>query len=316
MVDAAAVDANAESLLLKVREALRRSSAQEPVSGTELRAALRGCYGSVTAGHRALTAAWGAPLSLFGHAAEAEAARRGVSSQTLSTLREARQLVDEASCLGDRADGYEAQIAIAHRQGRGVRADALLSHLDECEALAGRLRAQLPRLREARASFQQPASPDSGCALGAAADLPMHSRSPEALLSGTTAAFAALPEVILEPTKQEGLVPPLLRSFWQGLRQRSNEMMPRALELAVDAVGYAVAATGRAPGLAKASVHSSWKETSGQPAAWLDLVEDAATAARRREQLVRLSCELVDFGSAKSRWERCRRRTDRRWTLP
>mmetsp|Transcript_34411 Transcript_34411/g.91427 ORF Transcript_34411/g.91427 Transcript_34411/m.91427 type:complete len:330 (-) Transcript_34411:243-1232(-) len=306
----------------KVREALLHG-ASRPVSGKELRAALRNSYVSVSEGHRALTETWGAPLSLYDDSAEAAAARRGVPARAIIAARLARQLVEESACLGDLTDAYEAQIVMAHRESRGVRRDALLEHLDACEELAGRLRGHLLELRAARASFDSP--PIVGAA--AAADAVGGMREGEVDATGATFARASGgPTVILEPVKKELIsVPPMLRSLWRGVKKTSNELMPRALELAVDAVDFCLAATsGGASAMSTAAPAPAaeqarrppWDETRGRPSAWLGLEEDYSASKREPLLGTRPVSDGPDAGSAQSRWERSRRRSDRRWTMP
>ncbi|CAE8731429.1 unnamed protein product, partial [Polarella glacialis] len=62
------------------------------------------------AGHRAVTAAWRGPLSLFGQREEAAAAERGVPAWAAAAACAARGLADEAAELQDLADVYEAQL--------------------------------------------------------------------------------------------------------------------------------------------------------------------------------------------------------------
>ncbi|CAE8590955.1 unnamed protein product, partial [Polarella glacialis] len=105
------------------------------------------------AGHRAVTAAWRGPLSLFGQREEAAAAERGVPAWAAAAACAARGLADEAAELQDLADVYEAQLMLAARVGRSLRRAPVRQLEAQLERLSLDLTTQVPSVILAREAF-------------------------------------------------------------------------------------------------------------------------------------------------------------------
>lgn len=359
-ISPAGVAASGESLALQVR----RTLLEEPrsIKGSQLQAALAQSHAAMEKGHKALTSAWGTPLSLFDSAAEAVAVRRGVPLLALAAVRHGRALVEEATALGDRTDAYEAQIAIAAREGRGLKRDALLAHFDALDVMGRRLAGHLQAMQDARVAFTStpPAAVRPSAAAAALARAifdqgglaePQHqpqAHLPQEASPPPVSRQPLEPEIlrqleelqekfqredvrsdevdvaqttILEPAKPMTKAEAKMRSMWRSMRQTSLEYGPAALEFAIDAV---VAATGQLVPKAEPSSPSRsaarrpWEETRGRPSSWLAVEEQprASWQPAVRGTVYDDDPSVADAISAKSRWDRCRRRDDRRWSIP
>mmetsp|Transcript_127188 Transcript_127188/g.231099 ORF Transcript_127188/g.231099 Transcript_127188/m.231099 type:complete len:266 (-) Transcript_127188:153-950(-) len=110
---------------------------------------------SVAASHRALTAAWQGPLSLFGATAEARAVEQGVPPWAVAAVHTAQDLVDEAAELGDLTDVYNVQLVMAVREGHGLLRAPLQGLIEYLDDLSMRLTAHVPAMILARMAFDK-----------------------------------------------------------------------------------------------------------------------------------------------------------------
>lgn len=305
------------------------------MSAEQLRRVLRRTHDLVDQEHRALTATWRGPLSLFDERAERAAAGKGVPAWAIATASKARRLVDESSCLEDLTNVYEAQIVTAKKEGRELRRDPLSDLLERLDRLAARLQTQRPYLQAAREAF------DSANRAAAAGTVlaPSSQPAPGGGLEGPGAGHAAEeepeapPVVIIRPTG--------FRDLWRGFSKGSKEYMVKALEATIDVVTTAGYATGlatahwEASAAAKESTSSSksevgqaaagsrtlplrrvpWSDVTGAPSAWLNLEDRRAAHHVRTGPLLASEAEEEHKEGSQNMWERCRRRGDRRWTL-
>eukprot|EP00933_Yihiella_yeosuensis_P070430 TRINITY_DN78539_c20_g1_i1.p1 TRINITY_DN78539_c20_g1~~TRINITY_DN78539_c20_g1_i1.p1 ORF type:complete len:377 (+),score=87.69 TRINITY_DN78539_c20_g1_i1:67-1131(+) len=322
-----------------VRQALRGGTSGSPgqtlvVGADQLRRVLRRAHRAVDTSHRAATATWRSPLSLFGTSAEASAKKRGVPAWAISTAKKARNLVDDAASLHDLTDVYEAQILTAKRESRGVNRAALLNLIERLDQLASELAAHQPFLEAARGALDDPSkySEVEPSGYGGSQDNSVSSApllpvlSPEARATAGNGSGndgeAEGPVVILEPRRAVRAA--AAANFFKA----SGAFIFKALESAIDVVGAAGTATGVAEGLSEEANSSSpsqgvseskrrssslkvdrpaWDEVGGEPSTWLDL--EIRIANLDEEDGVK------KMKSEKSLWERCRRKSDRRWTL-
>ncbi|CAJ1433491.1 unnamed protein product [Effrenium voratum] len=201
----------------------------------------------------------------------------------------ARRLVEEATGSGDLTEVYQAQILTAQREKRKVLRAPLLRHLERLDGLAEELRAHQPYLQAAKAAFDKPTvEADSG---SQSASSP--ARSPGEKDKATA---SESPVVILQPKTQR----------FMGFRA-PKEYMIKFLESAIDLVGAAASATGMSTDVPVSPSALAKLETAvGAVSPWLDA---EAGDSRVRDP------EPVDWSSAQTLWERCRRKSDRRWTL-
>mmetsp|Transcript_110698 Transcript_110698/g.196093 ORF Transcript_110698/g.196093 Transcript_110698/m.196093 type:complete len:248 (-) Transcript_110698:302-1045(-) len=117
---------------------------------------------SMDVSHRALTAAWQEPVSLFSRAAEARAREHGVPPWAVAVVRTAQGLVDKASELGDVTDVYEAQLVLAVREGRALLRAPLHEAIQCLKDLSIRLAAHVPATISARIAFDEKEGAESG----------------------------------------------------------------------------------------------------------------------------------------------------------
>lgn len=123
---------------------------------TVLHTELRAAQLEVTEHHQALTVAWRGPLSLFEDAQAQEAVARGVPRWAVSCVCKARRLTETASELMDLGDVYSAQLAVAHREGRGLLHRHVTDLTGRLGELALELLEHLVYLEAARAAFDAP----------------------------------------------------------------------------------------------------------------------------------------------------------------
>mmetsp|Transcript_33070 Transcript_33070/g.74357 ORF Transcript_33070/g.74357 Transcript_33070/m.74357 type:complete len:311 (+) Transcript_33070:82-1014(+) len=292
-----------------VRQVLRGEAGDGPkpkMGADQLRRVLHRAQERMDFAHRAATSAWCAPLSLFDEVAQGQATRSGIPDWAIRTVLKARRLVEQAAGLGDLTDVYEAQILTAQKEKRGLARAALLLHLEHLDEAAEELRAHLPYLQAAKKTFDSPiedsrvkAAHDSESTGGWQAS---SSQSPRPDKVDDS------PVVILQPLQRRS---PFLASL------RPKEYFIRFLEGAVDLIGAAGTATGMSvdvqdfPELKERqsmNIPTVDLNAVGTVSPWLN------AEANIEPPLARLSQE-VDWSSAQVVWERCRRKTDRRWTL-
>lgn len=113
---------------------------------------------------------------------------------------------------------------------------------------------------------------------------------------------------------------------WRSVKNSSKVSLVRLLESAaelnIDSVLGGIAASAVPYQISARSVRAdnvesprrSWEDVRGVPAESLDLADPVGERQAAAAQAERIRPILGD--GAHSRWERCRRRTDRRWTLP
>lgn len=310
----------------------------EPISASLLREVLSRALEAVNAEHRALTAAWRAPISLFDEHAREKAVSRGVPSWAVAIVGRVQVLVDEAAALDDLATNYQGQITAGKRAGRGIAREPLLKLLEGLESLAVQLRTALEQLRAARAAFDAPADAPSECPFTAHA---RNEASATAALEGELR-NVEVPILAPEPTHQR---------LWQSVVAAGRKVKYRAtpsVEVQA-AVGARLGAAGRSsrnlvrgafdtasrlgegllslqegthPLLRRVLQETSpprrkWDEVSGHPSDWIN-VEDSVRLHRRIELRLNLYESLPEHwlqNPAQSHWERCRRGSERRWTL-
>mmetsp|Transcript_33069 Transcript_33069/g.74354 ORF Transcript_33069/g.74354 Transcript_33069/m.74354 type:complete len:289 (+) Transcript_33069:82-948(+) len=270
-----------------VRQVLRGEAGDGPkpkMGADQLRRVLHRAQERMDFAHRAATSAWCAPLSLFDEVAQGQATRSGIPDWAIRTVLKARRLVEQAAGLGDLTDVYEAQILTAQKEKRGLARAALLLHLEHLDEAAEELRAHLPYLQAAKKTFDSP------------------------IEDSRVKAVDDSPVVILQPLQRRS---PFLASL------RPKEYFIRFLEGAVDLIGAAGTATGMSvdvqdfPELKERqsmNIPTVDLNAVGTVSPWLN------AEANIEPPLARLSQE-VDWSSAQVVWERCRRKTDRRWTL-
>lgn len=302
----------------QVRQALCGKTST-PVKCDDLRAVLKRSHDKVANGHREMTTIWGSPLSLFDADATLAATNRGIPDRTIATVRCAKNLVEEASYLADRTDAYDAQVTIALREQRGLRKDSLLCHLNALEDLAGRLKDHLPKLQAARLVFDLPDR------VVASDEIDVHDQPVSPVFAPQDGESAA---VILEPRKKD-LVPlhPKLKKFLNSVQKHSQVIVPKALNMAIDAVdAVCIAAKGGRsemsfrplPEMSTGSASRMEVEVSREASVILrlgleDIREKNVPFQSRR---ARAPADATDPTTAMSRWERCRSPRDRRWTIP
>jgi len=325
-----------------LRAALRgeQESAHEAIaiSAERLHDALQRANHGVHAEHRSATNVWRSPLSLFDSRAEATARQKGIPSWAIDAVLKAQRLGFEAAQLGDRTDAYKMQIDMAKRERRGIARAPLLRQLEQLDLLAQRLREHAPILQAARALFDAPRSADCSAVLPpeaalaaqrAAAEAARRGGAPSLRETGVRAEAEAeveqeAPCCILEQR------PSGARRLWREVVSRSREQVPRLLEsaldlgvgrllLAMESAGVAAAAPAAQPirdGETARVLALPWSSVCGRPSAWLGLEEAAEERLQQARALALQGLPGEARGdSAKGRWERCRRRSDRRWTL-
>lgn len=320
-----------------------RSRLQEgrtPVSKDMLQKALSRARRGLFAQHSSATSIWRAPISLFGEIDNREAVRRGVPAWAINTVCRVQQLVEEAAALDNCTDNYEAQIESAFVQGRGIDASRVLLLLEQLDSLAAKLQAEMKCLQEARVAFDEPRQAVQSEATHQESNRP------------TLATAAAGKEVcdlevpIIQPAKPKSTLwrsvvevgkkvksraaPPAelqasLNAQISAAGRSSRDMVRGALESA-SRFGEGVRLHGlgaeltpligiRNPRTLAAPQPPAWYQVTGRPSAWLcaeDVVGD------RRALDARLQLHDLDNTSreAQSRWERCCRGSERRWSLP
>lgn len=293
-----------------VRQALRGQagpgySEAQHVGCEQLCRSLQRSQQKLDAEHQVATATWGAPLSLFSESAQQRATESGVHDWAILTVMKARRLVEEAAGLGDLTEVYKAQILTAQREKRKVLREPLLRHLERLDGLAEELQAHQPYLRAAKDAFSRPkadAKAETGLPSSPSVKNPTHEKES--------------PVVILQPRSR-----PLM---FGSLGAKPKEYMIRFLESAIDFVGAAATATGMSADVQSAEAENAATEEAAPPAStevalpaletavgtisqWLDVkeaIEESPPSPRE-----------VDWTSAQLLWQRCRRKSDRRWTL-
>lgn len=134
-----------------------------------LRQMLRQAHSSVDAGHRALTATWQGPLSLFAAREEQAATARGVPPWAIAAVLKAQRLVDTAAELGDLTDVYEAQLIIAEKEDKGAQWAPVRALEERLDALGLQLTTHIPALIIAREAFDATAVGGGAAATAGAA---------------------------------------------------------------------------------------------------------------------------------------------------
>eukprot|EP00929_Paragymnodinium_shiwhaense_P052125 TRINITY_DN26129_c0_g2_i1.p1 TRINITY_DN26129_c0_g2~~TRINITY_DN26129_c0_g2_i1.p1 ORF type:complete len:386 (-),score=56.35 TRINITY_DN26129_c0_g2_i1:27-1106(-) len=332
-----------------ILDALRgnRGTVARELRAQPLCAALQRARSRLDGAHRSATEVWQSPLSLFSAAAEARASRRGVPLWAVFIVRDAKALAEEAVRLRDLGETYEAQILTALRDGREVHREHLLQLFERLSNLTSRMYTHMPRLKAARAAFDAPeqapqqepgdlpesrAAPVTTVADEAEVILKPLSQAPNSFLSSISAAGTF-----------DGMWRLLQTSQGRGAYSQasSSQMAPdqpiqrpeedaTASRPASDAAavrkqrlkGWAspvFEAASAALGL-KTHVHrvespetvcrQPWHDVRGSVSSWL-VVEDVA----RQRQHIRARLELPMGAGSHSRWKRCRRGPERRWTL-
>lgn len=291
-----------------VRQALRgqagpgHSEAQH-VGCEQLCRSLQRSQQKLDAEHQVATATWGAPLSLFSESAHQRATESGVHDWAILTVMKARRLVEEAAVLGDLTEVYKAQILTAQREKRKVLREPLLRHLERLDGLAEELQAHQPYLRAAKDAFSGPKADarETGLPSSPSVKNPTHEKES--------------PVVIIQPRSRP--------QMFGSLGAKPKEYMIRFLESAIDFVGAAATATGMNADVQSTEAEDAAETAEAAPAStenalpvletaagtishWLDVKEAIEESHSPRE---------VDWSSAQLLWQKCRRRSDRRWTL-
>lgn len=127
---------------------------------------LRQAHSPVEDGHKALTAVWHAPLSLFGACDATAAAARGVPFWAVASVLKAQRLVDGAAELGDLTDVYEAQFLVAMKEEKGLLRAPVQLLIEKLGDLGLQLSAHVAVLAIAREAFDAVAE-GRGCAVAA-----------------------------------------------------------------------------------------------------------------------------------------------------
>jgi len=125
----------------------------------ELRGLLSHSREAVGASHRAVTAAWRGPLSLFEERDARKAFSNGVPAWAVACICKARRLVDSSAELGDLGDVYDAQLQLAERDGRGIIRAPVLALVAELDVLTLQLGGHEPFVLAAREAFDKPVAP-------------------------------------------------------------------------------------------------------------------------------------------------------------
>lgn len=109
---------------------------------------------SMHAAHRALTASWEQPLSLFGAQDEVDAEKRGVARWALDAVKQGSCLVDQVAELEYLSDIYRKQLV----EYQCIRRNPVQELTRQVDAHAHRLTTHVPMMILARETFKNTSS--------------------------------------------------------------------------------------------------------------------------------------------------------------
>jgi len=336
----------------RVRAALRGDlqGESEVLRADVLCGALHRSHAAVQEAHSLATQIWQSSLSLFDSRAEHAAAEAGVPQWAVSAVQRAKLLVQEAARLGDLVDVYEAKVNIAKREKdvyAGVTRKKVLALLDQLDSLARDLREHLELLQKARKSFNDAKGTRGATTSSGRSSTPEtgHCQSPSGALCaspGRSSSSSSMGSNQLPATRGSSSLDEDVEDILWHRRPESGatlwHQLPRMLDTSLSrftAACTTLRQISRMPLAARdaevteqagAAVQGDaeaqaptpgWTRTRGQASPWLALT-DTAEEQRYRDTLSDKKWFLAhsqDQG-AQNRWDRCRRRSDRRWTLP